>query len=83
MITLLEAGDGHLGTSRTDDDGRYAFPFPLAGRYVVTMLHPRTRVAMARKITVDTRSMRIDFGAPAVQGHSGKRREACAAPATI
>jgi MFS family permease len=76
VITLLEAGGGHLGTTRTDDEGGYAFPLPLAGRYVVTMLHPRTRVAMAQKISVDARSMRIDFAVPAVQRHSGKRVEA-------
>ncbi|KRE64363.1 MFS transporter [Arthrobacter sp. Soil761] len=72
VITLLEAGGGHLGTTRTDDDGGYAFPLPLAGRYVVTMHSSGTRVAMAQKISVDTRSMRVDFAVPAVQRCSGK-----------
>lgn len=76
VITLLEAGGGHLGTARTDDDGAFAFPLPLAGRYVLTMLHPKTRVAIAQKITVDTRSVRIDFAAPDMQKHSGERVEA-------
>jgi MFS family permease len=76
VVTLLEAGGGHLGTTRTDDDGGYAFPLPVAGRYVVTMLHPETRVAMAQKLAVDNRSMRLDFAAPSVQELSGERVEA-------
>jgi hypothetical protein len=76
VVTLLEAGGGHLGATRTDDDGGYAFPLPVAGRYVVTMLHPVTHVAIAQKLAVDNRSMRLDFAAPSVEEISGERVDA-------
>ncbi|MDR6416864.1 MFS transporter [Pseudarthrobacter sulfonivorans] len=73
MVTLLEASGEHLATTRTDDDGTYAFPLPLAGRYVVTMLHPVTLQAVARKLAVDNRSVALDFAAPPVEETSGER----------
>ena len=66
VVTLLEAGGGHVATTRTDDDGAYAFPLPPAGRYVVTMLHPLTQQAMAQKLAVDNRSVTLDLAAPPV-----------------
>ncbi|MCU1436253.1 MAG: transporter [Pseudarthrobacter sp.] len=73
MVTLLEASGEHLATTRTDDNGMYAFPLPLAGRYVVTMLHPATLQAVARKLAVDNRSVTLDFAAPPVEETSGER----------
>ncbi|QOD03376.1 MFS transporter [Pseudarthrobacter sp. BIM B-2242] len=73
MVTLLEASGEHLATTRTDDNGIYAFPLPLAGRYVVTMLHPATLQAVARKLAVDNRSVTLDFAAPPVEETSGER----------
>lgn len=70
VITLLEAGGGYIATTRTDEDGTYAFPLPPAGRYVVTMLHPLTEQAMAQKFVVDNRSVTLDFAAPAVEQSS-------------
>ncbi|WP_164204141.1 MFS transporter [[Micrococcus luteus] ATCC 49442] len=73
MVTLLEASGEHLATTRTDDNGMYAFPLPIAGRYVVTMLHPSTLQAVARKLAVDNRSVTLDFAAPPVEETSGER----------
>ncbi|WP_231938440.1 MFS transporter [Arthrobacter sp. B6] len=71
-ITLLEAGGGYVATTRTDEEGTYAFPLPPAGRYVMTMLHPRTEHAMAQKLAVDNRSVTLDFTAPAMEQSSGE-----------
>ena len=67
---------GILPATRTDDDGAYAFPLPPAGRYVVTMLYPPTEQAMAQKLTVDNRSVSLDFAAPAVEQSSEEPVEA-------
>ncbi|MDR7082553.1 MFS family permease [Arthrobacter ginsengisoli] len=69
-VTLLEAGGGHVATTRTDDDGAYAFPLPPAGRYVVTMLHPLTEQAMAQKLAVDNASVTLDLAAPPAGANS-------------
>jgi MFS family permease len=63
VVTLLEASGEHVATTRTDDDGGYAFPLPVIGRYVVTMLHPVTLQAVARKLAVDNRSVTLDLDA--------------------
>jgi MFS family permease len=70
VVTLLEAGGGHVATTRTDNDGTYAFPLPPAGRYVVTMLHPLSERAMAQKLAVDNRSVTLDLAAPRVEEDS-------------
>ncbi|MFB9859493.1 MFS transporter [Paenarthrobacter aurescens] len=67
VVTLQEAGGGHVGTTRTDEDGGYAFPLPAPGRYLITMLHPATHAAMAQKLAVDNCSMTLDFAAPTVR----------------
>lgn len=64
VVTLLQANGEHVATTRTEQDGTYAFALPPAGRYVVTMLHPVTHQAMASKLTVDNRSVRLDLNAP-------------------
>ncbi|WP_051423060.1 MFS transporter [Arthrobacter sp. MA-N2] len=66
VVTLLEAGGGHVATTRTDADGMYAFPLPPAGRYLVTMLQPLTERAIAQKLAVDNRSVTLDLAAPPV-----------------
>jgi hypothetical protein len=63
VVTLLHATGEHVGTARTDDGGVYTLPLPAAGRYLVTMLHPVTHQAVARKIAVDNRSMTVDLSA--------------------
>ncbi|WP_142060188.1 MFS transporter [Pseudarthrobacter sp. B4EP4b] len=73
VVTLLEAGGGYVGTTRTDGNGGYVFPLPVAGRYVLTMLHPAIQEAMAQKVTVDTRSITLDFTAPRVEDNCGGR----------
>ncbi|XAS74388.1 MFS transporter [Micrococcaceae bacterium Sec5.1] len=70
VVTLLEAGGGYIATTRTDEDGGYAFPLPPAGRYVVTMLQLQTEQAMAQKLAVDNRSVTLDFTAPAMKQSS-------------
>ena len=70
VVTLLEAGGGHVASTRTDDDGAYAFPLPPAGRYVVTMLHPLTEQTIAEKLAVDNRSVTLDLAAPPVEESS-------------
>jgi MFS family permease len=70
VITLLQASGEHVATTRTDAVGRYSLPLPLAGRYIVTLLHPATHQAMARKLAVDNRPVTadLDMDAPAGQG---------------
>lgn len=69
VVTLLQASGEHVATVRTDSEGRYSLPLPLAGRYIVTLLDPATHQAMARKLAVDNRSVTADLamGAPAGQ----------------
>jgi MFS family permease len=64
VVTLLQASGEHVATTLTDADGVYTLPLPVAGRYVVTMLHPVTHQAMARKLAVDNRSVTVDLAAP-------------------
>lgn len=70
VVTLLEASGGYVHTTLSDDDGAYAFPLPLAGRYIVTMVDPATHQAMARKLAVDNRSVTVDLAAPRVEEKS-------------
>ena len=63
VVTLLRATGEHVDTARTDDDGVYTLPLPAAGRYIVTMLHPVTHQAVARKLAVDNRSVTVDLTA--------------------
>lgn len=60
-VTLLQGSGEHVATTRTEDDGRYSLPLPAPGRYVLTMLHPVTHQAMARKLLVDNRSVIADL----------------------
>jgi hypothetical protein len=64
VVTLLQASGEHVATTLTDANGVYTLPLPVAGRYVVTMLHPVTHQAMARKLAVDNRSVTVDLAAP-------------------
>jgi MFS family permease len=68
VVTLLQASGEHVGTTSTDSRGRYALPLPLAGRYIVTLLHPETHQAMARKLAVDNRSVTADLAMDAPAG---------------
>jgi hypothetical protein len=61
VVTLLQASGEYVATTRTDHLGRYSLPLPLHGRYIVTMLHPLTHQAMARKLAVDNRSVTADL----------------------
>ncbi|MCO4273400.1 MFS transporter [Pseudarthrobacter sp. HLT3-5] len=70
VVTLLEASGGYVATAVSDDDGAYAFPLPLAGRYIVTMVDPATHQAMARKLAVDNRSVTVHLAAPRVEEKS-------------
>jgi hypothetical protein len=63
-----------VGTARTDDGGVYTLPLPAAGRYIVTMLHPVTHQAVARKIAVDNRSMTVDLSAEHLAQGAGAGR---------
>ncbi|MET3720048.1 MULTISPECIES: MFS transporter [unclassified Arthrobacter] len=72
VLTLLEAGGGHVGSTRTGEEGRYAFPLPAAGRYVVTMLHPETYEATAQKLTVGIQSTTLDLAAPRAENAAGQ-----------
>ena len=61
VVTLLQATGEHVATTRTEDDGTYSLPLPAPGRYILTMLHPVTHQAMARKLAVDNRSVTADL----------------------
>ncbi|MGY2744725.1 MFS transporter [Pseudarthrobacter sp. O4] len=63
VVTLLQATGEHLATTLADAAGRYVLPLPVAGRYIVTMLHPVTHQAAARKLAVDNRSLAADLDA--------------------
>ncbi|MFF1386188.1 MFS transporter [Arthrobacter sp. NPDC058288] len=68
VVTLLQASGEHVATVRTDSEGRYSLPLPLAGRYIVTLLNPATHQAMARKLAVDNRSVTADLAMDAPAG---------------
>ncbi|QCB96217.1 MFS transporter [Arthrobacter sp. PAMC25564] len=61
VVTLLQATGEHVATTRTENDGTYSLPLPAPGRYILTMLHPLTHQAMARKLAVDNRSVNADL----------------------
>jgi MFS family permease len=61
VVTLLQTSGEHVATTRTGLDGRYSLPLPVAGRYIVTLLHPTTHQAVARKLTVDNRPLMVDL----------------------
>jgi MFS family permease len=73
VLTLLEASGGHVGTTQTGEDGRYAFPLPAAGRYVVTMLHPVTFEAAAQKLAVGVQSTTLDLAAAPAEAAAGQQ----------
>ncbi|MET4901169.1 MFS transporter [Paenarthrobacter sp. CC6] len=64
VLTLLGAKGGHIGTTTTDADGRYALPLPVTGPYVVTMLDPATHDSAAQKIIAGGQSVTLDFALP-------------------
>ncbi|WP_235036202.1 MFS transporter [Arthrobacter sp. 18067] len=68
VVTLLQGSGEHLATTKTDPAGRYSLPLPLHGRYIVTMLHPLTHQAMARKLAVSNRSMSTDLALDSTAG---------------
>jgi hypothetical protein len=68
VVTLLQASGEYLATTRTDPAGRYSLPLPLHGRYIVTMLHPLTHQAMARKLAVNNRSVSADLALDSTAG---------------
>ncbi|UVJ39322.1 MFS transporter [Arthrobacter sp. CJ23] len=69
VVSLLHASGEHVASVETGDDGRYSVPLPPAGRYIVSMLHPETHEATARKLTVDNRSVTLDLAvSPAAPG---------------
>jgi hypothetical protein len=68
VVTLLQASGEHVATVRTDSEGRYSLPLPLAGRYIVTLLNPATHQAIARKLAVDNRSVTADLAMDAPAG---------------
>ncbi|WP_240484430.1 MFS transporter [Pseudarthrobacter sulfonivorans] len=61
VIALLQASGEYVATTQSDKLGRYAFPLPMPGRYILTMLHPVTHQAAARKLAVDNRSVSADL----------------------
>jgi hypothetical protein len=52
----------------------YTLPLPAAGRYIVTMLHPVTHQAVARKLAVDNRSVTVDLTAEHLPEGTGAGR---------
>ena len=69
VVTLLQASGEHVAHHQHGlRRGRYALPLPLAGRYIVTLLHPETHQAMARKLAVDNRSVTADLAMDAPAG---------------
>lgn len=68
VVTLLQASGEHVVTTRTGPDGGYCLPLPVSGRYILTMLHPVTHQAMARKLAVDNRSVSADLELDAPTG---------------
>jgi len=61
VVAVLHGGGEHAASVEADDDGRYSVPLPAAGRYIVSVLHPQTLGAAARKLTVDNRSVDLDL----------------------
>ncbi|MFC7848062.1 MFS transporter [Arthrobacter sp. NPDC057388] len=74
VVALLHATGEHVDTARTNDDGGYTLPLPAAGRYIVTMLHPVTHQAVARKLAVDNRSVTVNLSAEQPAQAAGAQR---------
>ncbi len=65
VVSLMQGGGEHVASVETDASGRYSLPLPPAGRYIVSMLHPETHQATARKLAVDNRSVTLDLAVSA------------------
>lgn len=65
VVSLMQGGGEHVTSVETDHHGRYSMPLPPAGRYIVSMLHPETHQATARKLAVDNRSVTLDLAVSA------------------
>jgi hypothetical protein len=64
-VSLMQGGGEHVTSVETGHQGRYSMPLPPAGRYIVSMLHPETHQATARKLAVDNRSVTLDLAVSA------------------
>jgi MFS family permease len=63
-VILHGGGGDFVGTTRTDDDGRFNFSLPQAGAYVVTAVAPDGRCVRAEKVVVSALASRVDIEIP-------------------
>jgi hypothetical protein len=64
LVALSEAMGKQVGSTHTDERGRYSFQLPATGRYVFTAYDPRTGRAQARKVTLAIESDVVDIDIP-------------------
>ncbi len=64
MVALTQASGEVVQSVLANSQGYYCMALPASGRYVVTMLDPKTMQAHARKLVLDVRSTVVDLDAP-------------------
>ena len=64
LVALSEAMGKQVGSTHTDEDGRYSFQLPPTGRYVFTAYDARTGRAQARKVALAIESATVDIEIP-------------------
>ncbi|QCX29017.1 MFS transporter [Nocardioides jishulii] len=60
-VTMFLGSGEHTGHTTTDEDGRYAFPLPPSGLYLVAAALPETGAAHAEKVQVMAESVVADL----------------------
>lgn len=64
LVALSETMGRQVGSIHCDDNGRYSFQLPPAGRYVLTAYDAQTRHAHARKVALAIESKVVDIEIP-------------------
>ena len=69
LVVLTDASGESVGATRTDDDGHYELGLPPLGRYVLTVLDPRTGTAESEDVVISAQRRRFNVVLPDLPDH--------------
>lgn len=70
LVVLTDASGESVGATRTDDDGHYELGLPPLGRYVLTVLDPRTGTAESEDVVISAQRRRFNVVLPELPDHA-------------
>jgi hypothetical protein len=70
LVVLTDASGESVGATRTDDDGHYELGLPPLGRYVLTVLDPRTGTAESEDVVISAQRRRFNVVLPDLPDHA-------------